>query len=101
MSLEPQTCPYGLCDGTGFVVDEATRVARPCRCRPQRVERRRARSLSAVIPKKYRHVSFDLSPVTELPAPQVQMVEVPASDHHITLDNPEGFIKVVREFLRT
>jgi pimeloyl-ACP methyl ester carboxylesterase len=34
-------------------------------------------------------------------APQVQMVEVPASDHHITLDNPQGFIEVVREFLRT
>jgi pimeloyl-ACP methyl ester carboxylesterase len=34
-------------------------------------------------------------------APQVQMAEVPASDHHITLDNPQGFVEVVREFLRT
>ena len=34
-------------------------------------------------------------------APQVQMAEVPASDHHITLDNPQGFVKVVQEFLRT
>lgn len=33
-------------------------------------------------------------------APQVQMVEVPASDHHITLDNPHGFVEVVRDFLR-
>jgi pimeloyl-ACP methyl ester carboxylesterase len=32
-------------------------------------------------------------------APQVQMAEVPASDHHITLDNPQGFIEVVRAFL--
>ena len=32
-------------------------------------------------------------------APQVQMAEVPASDHHITLDNPQGFVDVVREFL--
>ena len=33
-------------------------------------------------------------------APQVEMAEVPASDHHITLDNPQGFVDVVREFLR-
>jgi pimeloyl-ACP methyl ester carboxylesterase len=32
-------------------------------------------------------------------APQVQMAEVPASDHHITLDNPQGFVDVVRRFL--
>jgi pimeloyl-ACP methyl ester carboxylesterase len=33
-------------------------------------------------------------------APQVQMAEVPASDHHITLDNPQGFVDVVQKFLR-
>ena len=33
-------------------------------------------------------------------APQVELAEVPASDHHITLDNPQGFVKVVREFLQ-
>jgi len=32
-------------------------------------------------------------------APQVQVAEVPASDHHITLDNPAGFVEVVRAFL--
>jgi pimeloyl-ACP methyl ester carboxylesterase len=32
-------------------------------------------------------------------APQVQMAEVPASDHHITLDNPQGFIDAVRKFV--
>ena len=34
-------------------------------------------------------------------APQVQMAEVPASDHHITLENPRGFVDAVRKFLRT
>jgi pimeloyl-ACP methyl ester carboxylesterase len=34
-------------------------------------------------------------------APQVQLAEVPASDHHITLENPQGFVDVVREFLRS
>ncbi len=34
-------------------------------------------------------------------APQVQVAEVPDSDHHVTLDNPHGFIDVVQQFLRT
>ena len=33
-------------------------------------------------------------------APQVQHAEVPASDHHITLDNPQGFVEVVKAFLK-
>ena len=74
MSTDVDTCPFGLCDGTGFVVDEATRVAQPCRCRRARIERHRARSLSAVIPKKYRGTSFDRAPVTDMPGPQVQVV---------------------------
>jgi pimeloyl-ACP methyl ester carboxylesterase len=32
-------------------------------------------------------------------APQVRMREVSASNHHITLDNPNEFVEVVREFL--
>jgi DNA replication protein DnaC len=61
---DEDTCPYDLCDGTGFVIDEATRVASACRCRPARIERRRARTLSAVIPRKYRGVSFDRPPIS-------------------------------------
>ena len=33
-------------------------------------------------------------------APQVQVAEVTASDHHVTLDNPQGFVDVVRKFLQ-
>jgi len=32
-------------------------------------------------------------------APQIEVAEVPASDHHITLDNPPGFVAAVRAFL--
>jgi DNA replication protein DnaC len=90
MSVGVEICPHGLCDGTGFLVDETSRVARPCRCRPQRVERRRARSLSAVIPKKYRGVSFDRAPVTDMPAPQVQMVKRFVRDVDANLDAGRG-----------
>jgi pimeloyl-ACP methyl ester carboxylesterase len=32
-------------------------------------------------------------------APQVELKEVPGAEHHVTLDNPQGFVEVVREFL--
>ncbi len=67
-------CPYGQCDGSGFVIDEAANVARDCRCRPLRVSRARASSLSAVIPRRYRGVSFDRPPVTDMPTPVVEEV---------------------------
>jgi DNA replication protein DnaC len=67
-------CAFDLCDGSGFLLDEATNTARDCRCRPQLVSRVRSRSLSAVIPRKYRLVSFDTPPVTDIPSPQVRAV---------------------------
>jgi DNA replication protein DnaC len=64
-------CPHGLCDGDGFLYDEETNTARPCRCRPQRINRARARSLSAVIPKRYREVSFERKPLADM-SPDIQ-----------------------------
>ena len=32
-------------------------------------------------------------------APQVTTTVVPDADHHITLDNPSGFIRAARAFL--
>ena len=63
-------CAFGLCDGSGFLYDDATNTAYDCRCRPQRVALAKARSLSAVIPRRYRDVAFDRPPVTEID-PQV------------------------------
>jgi DNA replication protein DnaC len=59
-------CAFDLCDGSGFVFDLETNTAYDCRCRPQRVARARARNLSAVIPRRYRDVSFDRPPVTDI-----------------------------------
>jgi DNA replication protein DnaC len=52
-------CPFGLCDGSGFVVDEQTNTASDCRCRPQRIARRRAAQLEARIPDRFRAISFE------------------------------------------
>jgi DNA replication protein DnaC len=59
-------CPFDLCDGTGFRYDLATNTAYDCRCRPQRKAKAKARSLSAVIPRRYRDVSFERPPVTDI-----------------------------------
>jgi DNA replication protein DnaC len=59
-------CPFELCDGSGFLVDEESNTAYDCRCRPQRVALAKARSLSAVIPRRYRDVAFERPPVTEI-----------------------------------
>jgi DNA replication protein DnaC len=61
-----EACPFGLCDGTGFRYDEESNTAYDCRCRPQRLARAKARSLSAVIPRRYRDVSFEQPPVTDI-----------------------------------
>jgi DNA replication protein DnaC len=59
-------CPEGLCDGSGFLLDEAARVARPCRCRPARMARKRAAALAGRIPRRYREVSFDREPLPSI-----------------------------------
>jgi DNA replication protein DnaC len=64
------SCPFDLCDGTGFLYEDATNTAFDCRCRAQRVAMAKARSLSAVIPRRYRDVAFERPPVTEI-EPQV------------------------------
>jgi DNA replication protein DnaC len=59
-------CPFELCDGSGFQYDEQTNTAFDCRCRPARVATAKARSLSAVIPRRYRDSSFDRPPVSDI-----------------------------------
>jgi DNA replication protein DnaC len=56
----------GICDGSGFVVEVETNTAYDCQCRRQQVAQRKARSLSAVIPRRYQNVSFDRQPVTDI-----------------------------------
>jgi DNA replication protein DnaC len=56
---DPDACPYGLCDGSGFVVDEASNTASDCSCRAQRIARRRTAALQARIPNRYRAITFE------------------------------------------
>lgn len=59
-------CSFGICDGSGLIVEESTNTAYDCRCRAQLIARAKARSLSAVIPRRYRDVAFARPPVTDI-----------------------------------
>ena len=59
-------CPDNRCDGSGFLFDEATRRARPCSCRPQRLARKRAAAVAGRLPKRFREVGFDREPVVSI-----------------------------------
>lgn len=59
-------CPFGICDGSGLVIDETSNTAFDCRCRAQLIAQAKAKSLSAVIPRRYREVAFERPPVTEI-----------------------------------
>lgn len=60
------TCEFGLCDGSGFIVDEAAMTARDCRCRALRIAKARAGALEGRIPSKFRAVSFETSEVIDM-----------------------------------
>ena len=59
-------CPLGLCDGSGFLVDETTRTASDCACRPGRIATLAAGRLEGRIPRRYSGVSFDRAPVSDI-----------------------------------
>jgi DNA replication protein DnaC len=59
-------CPYNECDGTGFVIDDATDSAAPCRCRDGRIASARARNLAHEIPKRFLDLALDRNPVREI-----------------------------------
>ena len=58
-------CPQGVCDGSGWILGPED-VARPCECREQRLKRGRVRGVASAIPPRYRGVSFDRPPVSDM-----------------------------------
>jgi DNA replication protein DnaC len=64
-SGERTACPLGVCDGSGWVLGPED-VARPCECREGRLARRRARGVASAIPARYRGVSIDRPPISDM-----------------------------------
>jgi DNA replication protein DnaC len=59
------SCPLGVCDGSGWILGPED-VARECECRAPRLKRGRVRGVASVIPPRYRGVSFDRPPVSDM-----------------------------------
>ena len=59
-------CPLGVCDGSGFVIEEETNTASDCRCRSGRIAAARTRSLEGRLPRRYEGVSFERPPVSDI-----------------------------------
>jgi DNA replication protein DnaC len=72
-------CPFGTCDGTGWI-EGPENVVRSCECRERRVAKARARGVESVIPPKYRGVSFDRPPVADLSPAAVETIRAYAAD---------------------
>ena len=58
-------CPLAKCDGTGWIEAEGDAV-KPCDCRSITSKRSRARGLASAIPARYRGVSFDRPPISDM-----------------------------------
>jgi DNA replication protein DnaC len=60
-----KACPHGVCDGSGWILGPED-VARPCECRERRLKRGRVRGVASVIPPRYRGVSLDRPPISDM-----------------------------------
>jgi DNA replication protein DnaC len=91
--MSHESCPFEECDGSGFVIDEGANTATDCRCRAARIAATRTKSLAGRIPRKYRDVSFDRPPVSDIAriAPdQIRSVRRYVRDIEANLDSGRG-----------
>jgi DNA replication protein DnaC len=84
-----RACPFGVCDGTGWILGPEE-IARPCECRERRVAKARSRGVASVIPAKYRGVSFDRPPITDLDHTVVRVVREFAGELDANLSAGRG-----------
>lgn len=67
------SCPFGKCDGGGWILGEDN-LAHKCDCLEPRLSKARNSGINSVIPARYRGVSFDRPPVTEINGDAVNAV---------------------------
>jgi DNA replication protein DnaC len=85
-----QSCPLGVCDGSGWILGEDDEV-RECECRQARLRRGRNRGVASVIPRKFQGVSFDRPPVsTEIEPMVVRVVRTWVENMEANLEAGRG-----------
>jgi DNA replication protein DnaC len=66
MATARESCPEGVCDGSGWVLTESDE-ARPCRCRESRLRHLKTGLIGSGVPKRFlREASFDRNPIREI-----------------------------------
>jgi DNA replication protein DnaC len=86
-----QSCPLGVCDGSGWLLNDSDDEAHACKCREARLRRGRNRGVASVIPRKFQGVSFDRPPVsTEIAPMVVQLVRGWVDDLEANLEAGRG-----------
>jgi DNA replication protein DnaC len=58
-------CPLGVCDGSGWILGPED-VARPCECRESRLKKAEVRGIASALPPKFRDVSVDRPPISDM-----------------------------------
>ena len=91
MSFDGDFCPRGVCDGSGWVLDDESDVARPCECREARINRMSSRRIGSGIPRRFRGVSFDRNPIRDLDPMVLRQVRDFVRDIERNLDRGRGY----------
>jgi DNA replication protein DnaC len=91
VSFDGDFCPRGVCDGSGWILDEQSDEARPCECREVRINRASSRRIGSGIPRRFRGVSFDRNPIRELDPVVLRQVSDFTSGIEKNLDEGRGF----------
>ena len=58
-------CAVGVCDGSGWIIGDDDE-SRPCECRKRKIRRARVRGMQSALPERYRGVSFDRPPISNM-----------------------------------
>jgi DNA replication protein DnaC len=91
--VEPQEsvpCPFGLCDGSTWILDDETNDARPCRCRDQRVRAAVSGGVGTGIGRRFLEVSFDREPIVSLDSMVLRQVRAFVRSIDDNLENGRG-----------
>jgi DNA replication protein DnaC len=85
----PERFECARCGGDGFVLDPQGDAV-PCECREVRVRRARTLGVSSVIPRKYRGVSFERAPVSDIDDRIIREVKRFVRDMDTTIPRGKG-----------
>jgi DNA replication protein DnaC len=86
---EGSACPLGVCDGTGWVFDDVGDAVR-CECAERRIRASAGRRMGTGVPKRYRGVSFDRRPISDLDPSVLRPVRQYVRDIDDNLDRGRG-----------